>query len=479
MKLKDLLKDVEILSAPADVHLQITGISYDSRTVQPGDLFVAIRGEADDGGRYVMQAMERGAVCTVTEVPLSEAVPHVIVSSCRRALAQISANWFGHPAREMTLVGVTGTNGKTTVTYLIKQILEERAGAKVGLIGTICNMVGQEELSAERTTPDAWHMQRLLRHMADSGCTHVVMEVSSHALALDRVHGVRFHAAVFTNLTQDHLDFHQTMETYCDAKSRLFHNCDLAVYNADDPWSQRLLSGCLCRRFSYGRGPAQLRGENIALFADHVQYTAQSAQQSIAVHGAIPGLFSVYNTLAAMAVCQNLGVPAEDCAAVLRHCCGARGRMEVVPTPGKPYTVLIDYAHTPDALENVLTAVRGFAKGRTVALFGCGGDRDRTKRPLMGKIVSALADYAIVTTDNPRTEEPSAIIADILAGMSGGAYCVVENRVRAIHRALDHAEEGDVVVLCGKGHEDYQEIGHTKYPLDERQVVAAYLAGQN
>lgn len=219
--------------------------------------------------------------------------------------------------------------------------------------------------------------------------------------------------------------------------------------------------------------------DNIALFADHVQYTAQSAQQSIAVHGAIPGLFSVYNTLAAMAVCQNLGVPAEDCAAVLRHCCGARGRMEVVPTPGKPYTVLIDYAHTPDALENVLTAVRGFAKGRTVALFGCGGDRDRTKRPLMGKIVSALADYAIVTTDNPRTEEPSAIIADILAGMSGGAYCVVENRVRAIHRALDHAEEGDVVVLCGKGHEDYQEIGHTKYPLDERQVVAAYLAGQN
>lgn len=479
MKLKDLLKDVEILSASADMHLEITGVSYDSRTVQPGDLFVAIRGETDDGSHYISQAVEQGALCAVTEAPLSETVPHVTVSSCRRALALISANWFGHPAREMTLVGVTGTNGKTTVTYLIKRILEEKAGAKVGLIGTICNMVGQEALPAERTTPDAWHLQQLLHHMAHSGCTHVVMEVSSHALALDRVHGTRFHVAVFTNLTQDHLDFHHTMEDYCTAKSRLFHNCDLAVYNADDPWSQRLLSGCLCRRFSYGLGPAQLQGEDMALLADHVQYTAQTAQQRIEVHAAIPGMFSVYNTLAAMAACQNLGVPAEDCAAVLRGCRGAKGRLEVVPTPGKPYTVLIDYAHTPDALENVLTAVRGFAKGRTVALFGCGGDRDRTKRPLMGKIVSALADYAIVTTDNPRTEEPSAIIADILAGMSGEAYCVVENRIRAIHWALDHAEEGDVIVLCGKGHEDYQEIGRTKYPLDERQVVAEHLAGQN
>ena len=476
MKLKDLLAGTQILSAQADMEMEITGISYDSHTTKPGDIFVAIEGTAEDGSRFIGEAMEKGAVCVLCRHGVQETIPYVATDSCRRALAILSANWFDHPAKEMTLVGVTGTNGKTTTTYLIKRILEEKYGAKVGLIGTICNMVGSQELPTERTTPDPYRLQQLLRQMADAGCSHAVMEVSSHALAMDRVYGIRFAAAVFTNLTQDHLDYHKTMEQYCDAKAILFQNCDLAVYNADDPWSARLLEKSTCRRYAYGSGAADMTAEAVGLAADGVRYTLRTAERELAVQLPIPGMFTVYNSLAAMAVCYNLGVSLEDCAEVLRFHGGARGRMEVVPTPNKSYTVLIDYAHTPDALENVLRAVKGFAKGRTVVLFGCGGDRDRTKRPQMGEIAARLADFAVVTTDNPRTELPCAIIGDILQGMQHtDAYQVIENRVEAICWALDHAQKDDVIVLCGKGHEDYQEIGHQKVHLDEREVIAEYL----
>ena len=478
MKLKDLLTDVEILSAAADMHLEITGVSYDSRTTAPGEVFVAIAGETADGAAFIPEAMKRGAVCAVSETVLPGDVPHVHVASCRRALAVMAANWFGHPDREMTLVGVTGTNGKTTVTHLIKRILEETVGAKVGLMGTVHTLVDRQELPAERTTPESWEIHRLLRQMADAGCTHAVMEVSSHALALDRVHALRFAVGVLTNLTQDHLDFHRTMEAYCAAKARLFHCCDAAVYNADDPWAERMLSASRCLRCSYGVESGRWRAEDVTLSAAGVAYTAVSAEESVPVHLRIPGKFSVYNSLAAMAACLQLGIPAEVCAAALAAAPGAKGRMEVVPTGELPYTVIIDYAHTPDALENVLAAVRGFAKGRTVALFGCGGDRDRTKRPLMGAIAASLADFSVVTTDNPRTEPPRAIIEEILSGMEGAACQVIEDRIEAICWALEHAEADDVIVLCGKGHEDYQEIGRTKIHLDEREVVAEYLAGQ-
>ena len=478
MRLKNLLTGTQVTAVLADPEMEIGGISYDSRTTRPGDLFVAVAGEKEDGSRFIPQAQANGAVCVVCESAVSKEFPCVVVLDCRRALAELSATFFGDPGKELTLVGVTGTNGKTTTTYLIKRILEQKLGAKVGLIGTIRNEIGQGLLPAERTTPESYELQRLLRQMADAGCTHVVMEVSSHALALERVRGLQFAVALFTNLTQDHLDFHGTMENYCAAKGKLFSQCDLAVYNQDDPWAQRLLKDSTCRRASYGvREAAELQAAEVSLHRDHVCYVLR-CEREVPVRVAIPGNFSVYNSLAAIAVCRNLGVAPEECAAVLRQDSGAKGRMEVVPTPGRSYTVLIDYAHTPDALENVLRAVRGFAKGRTVAVFGCGGDRDRTKRPLMGAIAARWADFAVVTTDNPRTEEPKRIIWDILQGMQDAStpYAVIESRVAAIRWALAHAQADDVIVLCGKGHEDYQEIGQQKYHLDEREVVASFLA---
>lgn len=477
MKLQDLLRGIQITSVHADPETEVLGVSYDSRTTRPGDLFVAISGTAADGSQFIQQALEKGAVCAVCEQSPTVELPFVEVPSARRALALIAENYFDHPVKEMTMVGVTGTNGKTTTTMLIRHILEEKAGARVGLIGTVENCVGQQTLPAQRTTPGPWELQQLLRRMADAGCSHVVMEVSSHALAMDRVYGVRFAVGLFTNLTQDHLDYHGTMERYCAAKARLLRSCDVAVYNADDPWSETMLRGSTCRRFGYAvERESDLQAQDVQLQADHVSYTACTAWQRQPVRCGIPGSFSVYNSLAAMAVCHNLGVSLADCTEVLACTGGARGRMEVVPTPSRDYTVLIDYAHTPDALENVLTAVRGFARGRIIAVFGCGGDRDRTKRPLMGAIAQRLAHVAVVTSDNPRTENPEAIIADILAGMAKNpAPMVIENRPAAITWALDHAEAGDIIVLCGKGHETYQEVGRETYHLDEREVVAEYL----
>lgn len=478
MRLNDLLKDIPLVEAAAGLDLEITGVSYDSRTTRPGDLFVAMTGFAADGHDYIGRAVEAGAACVLCQRRPEAAVPYVLAEDSRRALAVLSANWFGHPAEEMKIIGVTGTNGKTTTTYLLKDILEQEAGATVGLIGTNQNMIGREVLPTERTTPESFEVQKLFRQMADGGCTHVVMEVSSHALALDRVRGVTFAVGIFTNLTQDHLDFHKTMEAYCDAKAILFQNCGLGVYNRDDPWAERLMKGAACRPFSYGEhGAADLRAENTELSADHIAFDAVTNLERVRVKVGIPGEFMVYNTLGVLAAALELGIPLQKSADALGRSAHVKGRVEVVPTPGKDYTILIDYAHSPDALENVLTAVKGFAKGRVVAVFGCGGDRDKTKRPKMGSIAARLADFSVVTSDNPRTEAPGDIIADILPGMAGaeGRYTVVENRVEAIRWAMEHAERDDVIVLCGKGHETYQEINHVKHHLDEREVVASFL----
>ncbi len=477
MQLKELCSGLAILASNADLTREVGGVSHDSRTTKPGDLFVAMPGYETDGHRFIPAALERGAACVLCERPPEGGAPYIQVADSRRALAVIGANYFGHPAREMTMVGVTGTNGKTSTTYLLKAVLEQAAGAKVGLIGTNQNMIGGQVLHTERTTPESFELQGLLRQMADGGCTHVVMEVSSHALVLDRVYGIPYAVGIFTNLTQDHLDFHRTMEAYCDAKATLFQNCAVGVYNADDPWSRRLLRAASCRRVSFGLRSGELRAENIRLSAAGVAFDAVENGASANIEVAIPGEFMVYNTLGVLAAAQALGVSLQDSARVLRAAPHVKGRVEPVPTDGD-YAILIDYAHTPDALENVLKAVRGFAKGRVVALFGCGGDRDRTKRPKMGRIGAALSDFAIITSDNPRTEDPAAIIADILPGVeeTGTPYAVVANRVEAIHYAIDHALPGDVIVLCGKGHEDYQEINHQKHHLDEREVVAEYLA---
>lgn len=478
MKLKELLRGIDVLSATADMEMDIPNISYDSRTTHPGDLFVAMTGFAADGHAFIGKARASGAAAVLCEKPPEGDIPYIQVADSRRCLAAASANFFGHPAESMTMVGVTGTNGKTTTTYLLKAILEQEKGAKVGLIGTNQNMIGSEVIPTERTTPESFELQQLFARMRDAGCTHVVMEVSSHALVLDRVYGVHYDVGIFTNLTQDHLDFHGTMEAYCDAKAILFQNCDAGVCNADDAWTERLLRNAGCRRFFYAEhAGADLRAEDVRLAADHVAFTAVTKEKKVPVRVNIPGGFMIYNTLDVLGAALMLGVSLEQSADVLSRVPHVKGRVEVVPTPGKPYTVLIDYAHTPDSMENVLHTVKGFAKGRTIALFGCGGDRDRTKRPKMGKAAADIADLAIVTTDNPRTERPADIIADILPGLegSGTPYVVVEDRVEAIHFCLDHAKEGDVIVLCGKGHETYQEINHEKRHMDEREIVAEYL----
>ena len=479
MKLQTLLQGLEPLEIHADLHAEITGIAYDSRAVKPGNLFVAIRGFDTDGHKYIPMALEKGAAAVLCETAPA-AGDYVLLSDTRRGLALAGANWYQNPAREMTMIGVTGTNGKTTTTYLVKHLLEDCLGAKVGLVGTIQNMIGSEVLPTERTTPESLELQALFRQMADAGCTHVVMEVSSHALSLHRVDGFTFDVGVFTNLTQDHLDFHLTMEEYCQAKALLFTRCKAGVVNVDDPWAGEILKRATCPVCTYSaRGQAELMAQGIELHPHQVTFTAVVNGTETACSLDIPGAFSVYNALSAFGVGLALGLSPDAIADSLATAQGVKGRAEVVPTPGKDYTVLIDYSHTPDSLENILRTVREFARGRVIAVFGCGGDRDPIKRPIMGKIAAELADFVVVTSDNPRTEDPMAIIGQILEGIpeTMTEKTVIENRRQAIRGAMEQAQAGDVIVRAGKGHETYQEIGHEKFHLDEREEVAAHLMG--
>ena len=478
MKLTELLQNIRVLECTADLEKEIDAIHYDSRKVTPGSLFVAISGFASDGNRFIPMAMEKGAAVVVTAKKPQWDVPYVLVDSDRMALAMLGCNFYGHPAKSMTMIGVTGTNGKTSVTLLLKQVLETCLGAKVGLIGTMANMVGNEIIPTERTTPESFELQGLFARMRDAGCTHVVMEVSSHAITLDRIGGVRFDIAAFTNLTEDHLDFHKTMDAYCDAKAELFRRCGKAVINRDDSYAPRMLAAAACPvTTTSATGEAGIYALEPELLSEGIRFTAVSGEEKAAVHVPIPGRFTVYNTLTVLGIAGALGISLADCAAALATVAGVKGRIEVVPTPETPYSVLIDYAHTPDGLENVLSSVKDFCKGRLIAVFGCGGDRDPMKRPLMGEIGVKLSDLAVITSDNPRTEDPMAIIEDILKGVKQeyGEYIVMEDRRAAIRYAMDIAKKDDIIVLAGKGHETYQEIGGQKYHLDEREEVAAHL----
>ena len=477
MRLEELLDGVALTGGTVR-DVEISGICYDTREMAEGSLFVALPGYKTDGHEYIQEALDKGAAAVLCERAPEREGPWLLTPDARAALAAVSANWFRHPARELTVLAVTGTNGKTTTTYLLKAMLEGVLGAKVGLIGTNQNMIGQEVLPAHRTTPESWEVQKLLREMADAGCSHVVMEASSHALVLHRLDGIRFRAGIFTNLTQDHLDFHGTMEAYRDAKGRLFDQSDAAILNLDDEAGRYYARTAAAPVFTYSerRDEADLTAKNLRLFPDRVEFEAVSMDAIARVRLPIPGGFTIYNALGVIACGLVLGLPLGKIADALAAAKGVKGRVEVVPVPAE-YTVLIDYAHTPDALENVLTTVRDFTPGRVVCLFGCGGDRDRTKRPRMGAIAGNLADVAVVTSDNPRTEPPEAIIRDILAGMeSTSAQRVVEpDRRAAIRAALALAQPGDTVVLAGKGHETYQEVGGKVIHLDEREEIAAYF----
>ena len=477
MKLQTLLRGIAVTASDAAMDTEITGVSYDSRTTKPGDLFVAVSGYATDGHKYIPMAVERGAAAVLCEHSVPEGTPWVQTPSARAALAQLGCNWYGHPADVMQMIGVTGTNGKTSITCLVKEILETACGAKVGLIGTIQNMIGGEVLETERTTPESFELQGLLARMRDAGCTHVVMEVSSHALALHRVDGIQYQVGAFTNLTEDHLDFHKTMEEYRKAKAKLFTMCEKGVFNADDPATPQMIADATCGVYTVGTRDASLLAENIELGSDHVAMTVRESDTTADVRVGIPGRFTVSNALVALGIVRQLGVSLADAAKALGCAQGVKGRVEVVPTPGKPFTVLIDYAHTPDGLENVLRSVKDYCKGRVILVFGCGGDRDRTKRPIMGEIAVKYADFVIVTSDNPRTENPMSIICDILSGITGTKtpYAVEEDRRRAIKVALRCARKHDMIILAGKGHETYQILGTKKVHLDEREEVAAAL----
>ena len=477
MTLQELLKDIPVLETNLSMDTEISGVFYDSRKVQPGSLFVAITGFASDGNRFIPMALEKGAAAVVTAKRPEAQVPYVLVENDRLALALIGTNLYGHPAGAMKLIGVTGTNGKTSTTLLLKQVLEQCLGAKVGLIGTMSNLIGDEELPTERTTPESLELQELFGRMRDAGCTHVVMEVSSHALTLDRVGGVHFDVAAFTNLTEDHLDFHKTMDAYCDAKAELFARCDKAVINVDDNYAPRMLEKADCQVLKTSAYDADLYARDAVLHAEGVSFTAVCGGEEVAVNLPIPGKFTVYNALSVLGIARQLGISLADCAGALKNVQGVKGRMEVVPTPGMPYSVLIDYSHTPDALENVISSVQDFCQGRVITVFGCGGDRDPIKRPIMGEIGVKLSDIAVITSDNPRTEDPEAIIADIVAGVKPefGMHKIVCDRRAAIRYAMDIAEKDDIIILAGKGHETYQEIHGVKYHLDEREEVAAHL----
>ena len=478
MKLRELIKNLSIIEMNADAELEISGVSYDSRKTKKGDMFVAIRGFEADGHKFIPKAVENGAAVILCEEKPSCDIPYVLVSDSRYGLAIVSRDFFGDPASEMTMIGITGTSGKTSSSYLIKHMLESKLDAKVGLIGTNGNMIGDEFLHTEHTTPESYELHKLFRHMADSGCTHVVMEVSSHSLTLERVAGIHFDVALYTNLSQDHLDFHGTMEGYAAAKRKLFSMCSLGCFNLDDAWADFMRDGASCRTktFSTEKNEADLVAKDIRLTADGVRFASVSGDEISMTKLGIPGMFSVYNALGTMSVGLALGLSLADCSDAMSSAKGVKGRLEIVPT-GRDFSVVIDYSHKPDALEKVLKTLKPVTRGRLIALFGCGGDRDKLKRPIMGRIAADNADLVVVTSDNPRTEDPDEIIREIVAGMKDKRTPtkVICDRREAIAWAIDNAALGDVLLLAGKGHEDYQVVGHEKHHMDEREIVADCL----
>ena len=471
MKLKDL---IECNANLAD--LEITGITCDSRAVKQGYLFVCIKGFKSDGHQFAAMALEKGAVAIIAERDLG-IDSQIIVDDSHAAYADVCANWFGNPAKSLKLIGVTGTNGKTSVTYMLKKILES-AGYKVGLIGTIQNMICDEVIPTENTTPNAYDLNSLFALMKAKDCTYAIMEVSSHALDQCRVYNLDFEVAMFTNLTQDHLDYHITMENYLAAKKRLFKMCKTALINSDDEYAPQLMEGLNCKISTYSKGDSSTYSAKAVKYKPtRVDYEFVSDSDLCHITVNTGGGFTVYNSLCAAACAVELGLPIKQVAAAIAGLLGVKGRAEVVPCD-RDFTIIIDYAHTPDGLKNILTTFRECEKNRLTVVFGCGGDRDKTKRPIMGSIAARYADFVIVTSDNPRSEEPSEIIKDILVGMDGTPtpYKVIENRIDAIKYAVETASKDDIIVLAGKGHETYQILKDGTIHLDEREVVAEALA---
>ena len=459
---------------PADI--EVTGLAYDSRQAGPGTLFFCVSGFERDGHDFAPEAVERGAVALVVERPLGLGVPEVLVEDARAAMAPAAARFHGEPTSRLRVAGITGTNGKTTTAWLLRHLLES-AGMRCGLLGTVTSVIGGDEQPVVRTTPEAIDLQATFAAMVAAGDAACAMEVSSHALELGRADGIHWAAAVFTNLSRDHLDFHGTMEEYFAAKRRLFEaGPAAAIVNVDDEYGRRLaaeLEGVVTFAVE---GEADWRALDVRSGLDGSRYRVRGPGGEAEVRSPLPGRFNVSNTLAALATAAALGVSLDEAVAALASFRAAPGRFEPVDE-GQDFAVLVDYAHTPDSLENVLRAARDLTDGRVIVVFGAGGDRDRGKRPLMGEIAARLADVAVVTSDNPRSEDPEAIIGEILEGAGPGVESLVDRR-EAIARAVGLASAGDVVVVAGKGHEQGQEFeGGRKLPFDDVAVVREALGG--
>lgn len=475
MKLKELCgSGMRILG---DAQTDIDSVAYDSRKVCKGALFFCISGYKTDGHVYAQAAVDNGAAALMVTRPLDINVPQVVVEDARTAMAHLSREFYGRPDEDLKMIGITGTKGKTTTTYMIKSVMEA-AGKKMGLIGTIINMIGVKELHTDRTTPESPDLFALLRQMADEGCDAVVMEVSSHSLVLGRVAGITFDVGVFTNMSRDHLDFHETFENYMSAKKLLFYMTKRAAINTDDAASAFMMQGINTDWLTYGiKEKADVYAKNIEITPKGVSFDLCSTRSMIPINLNIPGIFSVYNALSAATACMQLGLGLETIKTGLEAMPRVAGRFEVLDTGNRPFTIILDYAHTPDSLENTLLTVKGFARGRIITVFGCGGDRDRGKRPMMGEIAGRLSTFTVITSDNPRTENPFDIIAQIEAGIkkTDCAYVSIENRRAAIRYAIQNASPDDIIVLAGKGHETYQEINGVKHPFDEKIVVKELL----
>lgn len=462
-----------------NMDVEIASLCVDSRKAGPGALFFCTPGLQVDAHKFAPQAVEKGAVALVVQRKLEADVPQVLVEDVRKALSYMAAEYFGNPAEKLMMLGITGTKGKTTTSFLVKSIMEA-AGVKTGLIGTVCSMIGEETIPNRLTTPDPIETQTLLRRMVDAGMQCVIMEVSAHALDMHRLAGMKFKVGAFSNFSQDHLDYFRDMDAYFAAKMRLMDPavCETIVYNVDDERVGAAIKGIDCPKLRIGiRESSDVYANDIEIGERGCSFLMtwhKRFRTTISLH--LAGIFNVYNALMAAGICICAGAGPESIRQGLENVSAVPGRIELLDT-GTPYRVILDYAHSPDSLENVLKAVRETARGRMIALFGCGGDRDRAKRPMMGEIGGQLADYCILTSDNPRNEDPMAILDAIEAGIkpTGCDYIVIENRREAIRYALTHAEPGDVVVLAGKGHETYQEIRGVKHPFDEKVVVRELL----
>ncbi len=474
------MKLYELIDGIAETKLgniEISTVTDDTRKVVEDCIFVCVKGGSFDGHTAAAEMLEKGAAAVVCEHDLGLGDKQIITDNSRKFYGQLCAAWFGHPEKKLKMIGVTGTNGKTTITNVIKHILMS-TGHKTGLVGTIQNEIGDEVFHTNNTTPMTFEFMSLLDQMVKAGCEYVVMEVSSFGLVQNRIGTSWFDIAVFTNLTQDHLDYHKDMEDYYQAKKMLFNICDYALCNIDDEYGKRLFGEIKCEKAGFSvKQNADCYADGIKIRSTGSSFWFCYGDKSHLVKARMPGLFNVSNLTAAIAVCLKAGLPVDDIISAVENYNGVKGRCEIIPT-GRDFTVICDYAHTPDAIENILRSVKEYTEGRLICLFGCGGNRDAAKRPKMAVAAAKYADRLIVTSDNPRNEEPEAIINDILAGLSDSSvpYDVVIDRREAIYYALKIAEKGDIIVLAGKGHEDYQILaGMEHIHFDEREIVAEGL----